>query len=252
VEVISPKLFPDEIVSFMTSKNSSFGGGKIEGLNLGINTIDDQSVVIANRALISSEIEGIDVVCADQVHGDEIYIVTDIDRNRGWLDPSSAVKNTDGFVTNKKNLALTVFLADCAGVLMYDPKNGAIGAVHSGWKGTKKKIANKAIKVMNECYKTKPQDLKVFITPSIRSCCYEVGADVKEQFDNYSFAIEEDNGKYRLDLASIIVVDLLKKGVLEKNIELSHMCTCCQKELYSYRREKEKAGRMAALIAIYS
>jgi len=250
VEVISPRVFPDEIVAFMTAKNSSFGGGKIEGLNLGINTADDPSVVIANRNLLSSEIEGIDIVCADQTHGDEIYIATDIDRGRGWLDPSSAIKSCDGFVTNKKHLALTVFLADCVGVLMYDPKNGAIGAVHSGWRGTKKRIANKAVRIMNECYKTKPQDLKIFITPSIRSCCYKINQDVKEQFEEYAFAIDESEGGYRLDLASIIVVDLLKKGVLEKNIELSHMCTCCQKELYSYRREQDKSGRMAALIAM--
>lgn len=250
MEIVTPNIFGDEVIAFVTMKNSGFKGGKIEGLNLGINTSEDEGTVIANRKVLNDELGGLDVVCANQVHKDEIYIVTNDDRGRGWLEPKSAIADVDGFVTNKKGLMLTVFLADCVGVLMYDPKHKAIAALHSGWRGTRACIVNKGVRILGETYGSKPQDIKVYITPSIRSCCYTVGEDVKKEFEAYPFALDKRDGGYSLDLASIIIVDLLKKGVLERNIELSHLCTCCQKELYSYRREGDRAGRMAAMIGL--
>lgn len=250
MEILTPKIFGDEVVAFVTMKNRGFKGGKIEGLNLGINTKEDEQTIIANRKVLDDELSGFDVVCANQVHKDEIYIATDDDRGKGWLEPRSAIAGVDGFVTNKRGLMLTLFLADCVGVLIYDPKKKAIASIHSGWRGTKLGIVNKGVRILGEIYGSEPKDLKVYITPSIRSCCYVVKEDVKREFERYPFAFDERSEGYGLDLASIIVVELLKKGVLERNIELSNLCTCCQKELYSYRREGERSGRMVAMIGL--
>lgn len=241
MEVISPKIFDASVMAFITTRK----------LNLGANTKAPLEVIVKNRALLSNELKGMDIVCGSQIHGDEVYIVSSDDRGRGWLKPESAIKNVDAFVTNKKNLLLTVFLADCAGVLLYDPVRKAVGAVHSGWRGTKKKIVNKTLRIMQEMYGSKPTDIKAFLSPCIRSCCYVVKDDVKNAFADYAFAVDTVEGGYSLDLPSIIVVDMLKAGVLERNIELSHLCTSCSNDLlFSYRKEGEDAGRIAAMIGL--
>jgi YfiH family protein len=251
LEVISPTIFDERVAALFTTKNLELGlGEKIKGLNLGFNTSENEHVVSKSRELLQKGLEGLPIISATQVHGDEVYIADRSDMKREWSEPSSSIGEADALVTNKKELFLAVTLADCVGVLLYDPVEKAIGAVHSGWKGSKKKIANKTIKVMGNMYKSDPSKLKVFITPSIRSCCYEVGDEVANEFSDYSFALERVDGKYRLDLASVIVVDLLKAGVLEKNIELSSLCTCCQKDLYSYRREGSASGRMVGMIGL--
>ncbi|MFP4486291.1 MAG: peptidoglycan editing factor PgeF [Campylobacterales bacterium] len=251
MEVISPNIFDARVAALFSTKNLELNlGEKIKGLNLGFNTNEEQSVVSKNRELLQAGLEGLPIISANQVHGDEIYIAERSDKDKKWSLEEDTVGSADGLITNQKELFLAITLADCVGVLIYDPANQAIGAIHSGWRGTKKKIVNKSIRVMNDMYRSEPSRLKVFITPSIRSCCYEVGAEVASEFSEYSFALENVDGKYRLDLATIIVIDLLKAGVLEKNIELSPLCTCCQKDLYSYRREGSASGRMVAMIGL--
>ena len=62
----------------------------------------------------------------DQVHGAEAMILTNI---------PSTQPMCDALVTNKKGLQLTVKTADCAPILLADPENKIIAAVHAGWKG---------------------------------------------------------------------------------------------------------------------
>ncbi len=90
---------------------------------------------------------------------------------------------------------------------------------------------------------TQPSDIFAAIGPGIGVCCYEVGEDVSNQF---GFA-----SRTHLDLASENRKQLEAAGVPTQNIEALGVCTFCNAErFFSYRREKEKAGRMTSYIRI--
>ena len=93
-------------------------------------------------------------------------------------------KKTDGLVTNKKNILLATTNADCILFLLYDPVKNVIANVHSGWKGTLKRIVVQAVNKMINEFGSKPKDIICCICPSIRKCHFEVSQDVKELFQN--------------------------------------------------------------------
>jgi YfiH family protein len=101
------------------------------------------------------------------------------------------IKQGDSIITNLENVGLGVFTADCVPVILYDEKNKAIAAVHSGWKGTYEEIVSKTVEKMTKCYETKPENLRVFIGPHIRECCYQVGNEVVEKFQSKGYKLDE-------------------------------------------------------------
>ncbi|MCI9016064.1 MAG: peptidoglycan editing factor PgeF [Clostridia bacterium] len=173
------------------------------------------------------------------------------------------LENVDGLITNKKNIFFSLGYADCIPILIYDKQKKVIANIHSGWKGTLKKIAPKAVKQMILKYNSKPEDILCFIGPSIRKCHFEVEQDVYEKFekeikrDNASLKEEviikniKSSTKYNIDTVQINKDNLKQIGILEENIIDSKMCTVCNHtKIHSYRIEKEKAGRNTAIIGI--
>ena len=83
------------------------------------------------------------VVQPHQVHGCEIREVTDPLTTRDELE------GVDALVTDVPGVAISVRTADCIPVLLYDPVNKAIAAVHAGWRGTVQHISCKVIDRMH-------------------------------------------------------------------------------------------------------
>jgi polyphenol oxidase len=149
----------------------------------------------------------------------------------------------DALITNHPGLAIAIRTADCYPILLTDSKNKAIAAIHAGWRGTAALIVVKTLEKMKAAFETKPNDVSAAIGPGIGVCCYEVGEEVARQF-----LVE---GRTHLDLASENRKQLEAAGVPSQNIEALGVCTFCDAErLFSYRREKEKAGRMTSFIEI--
>jgi hypothetical protein len=124
-----------------------------------------------------------------------------------------------------------------------DSQNKAIAAIHAGWRGTAGEIVIKTLEKMRSEFGTQPSDISAAIGPGIGVCCYEVGEDVSKQF---GFAV-----RTHLDLMSENRKQLESVGVPARNIEALGVCTFCDTErFFSYRREKEKAGRMTSFIRI--
>lgn len=177
--------------------------------------------------------------------------------------PRGAFPNTDGLITDKPNIALTTTNADCILFMFYDPVKKVIANVHSGWKGTFQKIAEKAVVKMITNYKCNPENIYCFISPSIRKCHFEVDEDVKNIFENtFSYMnindkiiekgeVKEGKQKYFIDTNLINRTMLEEIGLLKENIIESNICTVCNKDvLHSYRVDREKAGRNTAIIAL--
>ena len=167
--------------------------------------------------------------------------------------------NTDGLITNLKNVALATSLADCQGILIYDPNKRVIGNVHSGWRGTLKRIVINAIHLMEEKFNSNPADIEIYICPSILKCCFEVDEDVEILFRNEFNDINIDefietkdktkNQKFYIDTVGINKAVLVKEGIKQDNIITSNICTKCNSDkIHSYRADGKNAGRNLSII----
>lgn len=180
-----------------------------------------------------------------QEHTDNIDVVT---AASGFVFSDAPV---DGLVTNRKDICLTAFVADCVPVLLADPKTKSIAAVHSGWRGTAKGITSKAVKLMRENYGADPRDIIAAIGPCIGKCCYEVGEDVFEQFGVPEYFTKKPDGKYMLDLNLANKSVLLAAGLSAQNIHTSYECTFCKSDIYySHRATNGRRGNLAAMIEL--
>ena len=189
------------------------------------------------------------LVCARQVHGSRIKYVKEEDLGRGSLASADSIPDSDAFITDKKNLPLAIFTADCLSVFLYDPKVKAIGLIHAGWRSTKDAITEKTIQAMRKTFGTHPQDLYAGFGPSIRSCCYEVGSEFSNLFTHG--LIRRENSYY-LDLTGINREQLLNSGVKDEFIFDPGICTSCRNEdFFSFRNEGASCGRIMS-VAILS
>ena len=176
-----------------------------------------------------------------QVHGDEIL------EAQGGAGASKGCPDADAYITDEKDLPIAIRTADCVPVFIFDPRRRAIGLAHAGWKGTYKSIAAKTVQKMREKYASQPADLKVFLGPSIRECCYQVGEEFRKYFPSH---VHDRDGCLYADVVGANRQQLLKAGVRQEDILDSGICTCCNKDYFSFRRDGSKAGRMISVMML--
>lgn len=229
-----------------TTKLGGVSEGYLAQTNLSFSRECEQNVrENYKRVMSASGIDAKSVVLTNQQHTN-IVKVFDSKPTQPFIFADDAV---DGFVTNKQDVCLSAFVADCVPVIIADPVNRAVACVHSGWRGTAQKISKNAVELMKDHYGSNPAELIAAIGPCIMDCCYEVGKDVLDGFGNPEFFTKKPNGKYMLNLVKANIRVLEDAGV--KNIYASNECTFCKSDLYySHRATNGKRGNMAALIQI--
>ncbi len=179
----------------------------------------------------------------NQVHGDHIAV---IEKESCPKELFTRLEKTDGVATNIHSLGLVVMTADCLGIFFQ--AGNWVGLAHAGWRGTQINICQKMIGLLCAKSGKAPKDIKVIFGPCIRACHYEVGSEFKEYFGAAAF--QERDGKLYFNLPFENKRQLLEAGMPEQNILDYEICTVCQtKDFYSYRTEKEAAGRMISMIA---
>lgn len=186
-----------------------------------------------------------------QVHGDRVEVV----RNPAGPD----IPATDALVTNVPGICVCVQTADCVPVLLFDPVQKVVAAVHAGWRGTVSKIVAKTIHCMQLYFDSEPEDLWAGIGPSIHSHVYEVGNEVIDQvrsnFDNHrSLLIPSVNdNKACFDLWEANRQIMISAGLHEERIEVMGYCSYSHDSLfYSARRDGPDTGRMVTGIMLAS
>ena len=102
------------------------------------------------RFLEKLNLSGKNLVSVKSISGSNIEIVTE-------KDLGNFVENTDGLITARKNVYLSITIADCLPVIIYDFKKEVIGLLHCGWKGIEKNIIEKALKKMKDTFDSAPQ-----------------------------------------------------------------------------------------------
>ncbi len=186
-----------------------------------------------------------EVVYLKQVHSDNILIY----KNNDIINEEG-----DAIITNKKNVIIGVFTADCVPVILVDEVKKVSAAIHSGWRGTFNSITLKTIEKMKSEFKCNPKNIKAYIGPHIRSCCYEVSKELKEKFLEKKKEIKESDlfNKNKLNLEECILNDLSNSGVKEENINTLELCTYCSEriKLHSYRKSNGNYGRMFTFIIL--
>ena len=223
--------------------------------SLALHTGEPTESIIENRNRLASLLnndEKMHYVVANQTHSDNIKCITQSE-TKGWESVSDAIEDCDALITDLKGVVLSVLTADCVPILLYDTQKEVVAAVHAGWKGTQAQIVFKTVQEMKEKYGCDPKDIIVGIAPSIGDCCYEVGKDVAEHFFDIPEGFSSRGEKYMLDLPFINKQQLLKAGIPEENIEMSHTCTACDVDrFFSYRKEQGCSGRFMSMIGMKS
>jgi polyphenol oxidase len=271
------KRIPWLIHGFSTRTGGFSKAYRGHALNLGFTKDDSRHAVERNRAAFLKQMSAIrrstpwPLVTLRQIHSDLIHCVFEV--------PKSTLTG-DGLLTRESGVLLAVLTADCLPIILVDAKRRAVGVFHAGWRGTVKRIVEKGVGQMRRCFGTKARDIRAAIGPGIHSCCYEVGPEVREQFESqFAYAgelfheVKESDPvreKYPLlfltarapghsELPKNIFLDLveanrrqlLTAGVLAKNIAASPLCTVCRTDLlFSHRAENGVTGRMMAVVGI--
>ncbi len=182
------------------------------------------------------------LVMVKQVHESKVVVAENPDR--AFLETAA-----DGIVTQVPGLVLGIRTADCVPVFFWDPVRKVAGIAHGGWKGVKDGIINQMLKTFEKKFRARPADLRVAIGPSIRRCHYEVGKEFLGYFPGFYFA--QDALKGHLDLVGVIKKRLVKRGVLEGQIDDSGLCTVCENaKFFSYRMESQTQERTLSVISI--
>ena len=255
----------------------AYGGA---ALNLGFTKDDSKTAIERNRAAFLAALganakskgdSGLpSLVTLRQIHSDVIWVV----------DAPGEPPAGDGLITNTPGLLLGIQTADCLPIILVDPKHHAVGMFHAGWRGTIQRIVEKGVGEMHRHFGSLARDLKAAIGPGIHGCCYEVGPEVRDQFESqFSYAeklfrvVEEADPvrekypmlfltarppghgelpkKIFLDLVDANRQQLFAVGVPAQSIDASPLCTNCRTDLlFSYRAEKAKTGRMMAVVGI--
>jgi hypothetical protein len=183
------------------------------------------------------ELDPTKLVIPEQVHSTKVAIVN---------HPGS-YPQTDGVITNNTGLVLTIQVADCIPLFIFDPVTRCFGLVHAGWRGVAKGIGHQTIEQLKNLEAHLDQ-VRFLLGPSIRQCCFEVGEKVAVQFPPQF--VERKNGESpHLSLQAALIEQLRHYGIPENNVTDIGKCTCCNStDYFSYRREGAQAGRMIGIV----
>ncbi len=237
--------FDKELFHVITDRYGGVSKAPFDNLNVALHVGDSVEDVLQNRIMISHKYDFSikNLIFMDQVHGNDVVVIEHAMDNR--------IENCDALITNERKIPLMVMVADCIPIMIYDPVKNAIAVVHAGRNGTFLRIVEKTIFKMQEVYGCGVKDIMIGMGPSIQSCCYEVGKDLADicdkNFGEGFILIEEE--KYFLNLQALNLSQMLDMGILKENIEISSICTACDTNYFSYRREEE-TGRFAGFIMI--
>lgn len=260
-----PMLEETGVVTHMVS--TRLGGvsqGIYASMNYSYNRGDDPAAVDENfrrtAALFQTTPDAF--VCSDQTHTTKVRVVTKKDRGKG-VTCRKDYTDVDGLITDVPGLILSTFYADCVPLLFVDPVRRAIGCSHSGWRGTVAEMGRVTVQKMEEVYGSCPGDIVAAIGPSICRDCYEVSADVAEQFEalfdqsRYAFVQKDEilfakeNGKYQLDLWKANEAVLLGAGIRKENLSVTDICTCHNPDyLFSHRASQGRRGNFGAFLML--
>ena len=258
---IKPKLqyyhLGDGVTAFSTLRQGGYSKGNYGDFNINSYCGDDKEAIRQNREALCQllDISGDHLLMPHQVHQTQITSIDESFLQKAADERQQLLEGVDTLMTNMKGVCIGVSTADCIPVLLYDPIHRAACAIHAGWRGTVKRIAEKAVEQMTAVYGTQPSDIVAQIGPGIHLDSFEVGDEVYETFANEGFdmqTISRHDEKWHIDLPECNRLQLMSTGVSSKNITVSPICTFQQSDtFFSARRLGINSGRIFTAIIIH-
>ena len=233
----------------------------LASLNLSFSVEDAKENVLENFRRIGERFGKTpeDYVLSKQSHETKVLKVGTKDRGKG-ITKDRDYEGIDALITDEKGIILSCFSADCVPILFYDPIHKAVGACHSGWRGTKGKILQNVVEEMRQHFSSKPAEILVAIGPSICKEQYVVSEDLALSFLEDYPDLGEDTAspiqriskdKFQLDLWDLNRRIALDCGIKEEHISISGYCTMENPELFfSHRYSQGKRGLQGAFICL--
>ena len=233
----------------------------LASLNLSFSVEDAKENVLENFRRIGERFGKTpeDFVLSKQSHETKVLKVGMKDRGKG-ITKDRDYEGIDALITDEEGLILSCFSADCVPILFYDPIHKAVGACHSGWRGTKGKILQNVVEEMRKHFSSNPAEVLIAIGPSICKEQYVVSEDLALSFledypdvgENSSSPIQRiSKDKFQLDLWDLNRRIALDSGIKEEHISISGYCTMENPELFfSHRYSQGKRGLQGAFICL--
>ncbi|MDD5251900.1 MAG: polyphenol oxidase family protein [Patescibacteria group bacterium] len=189
-------------------------------------------------------------VSARLAHGNRAAIVTAAEGGRLIEEVDGIGGGVDALVTSVPGVALTITVADCLPVFLFDPVSGIIGLAHAGWRGVLADVAGQTIQAMCDL-EAHTEGIRALIGPHLRSCHFQVQPEVEAEFAAYGNHIIRRDGSVFIDLSGIVRQQLTEAGIQPENIQEDPRCTFCDSSsLPSYRRDGSTALDQAMLAYI--
>lgn len=230
----------ERVVAFSTTRHGGCSVGNYAAFNIN-NYCGDEAAHIAENCRALAGLLGIDdshIVMPHQVHGTEVRRVD--------APQQEVIEGVDAVMTDVPGLCIGVSTADCIPIIIYDPQHHAACAVHAGWRGTVKRIAEVAVRAMCDTYASVPSQMRAVIGPGISLESFEVGDEVFQQFADAGFEmsrIARKYAKWHIDLPLCNRLQL--EGVGVTDVRLSGICTYQQcNDYFSARRLGINSGRI--------
>ena len=195
-----------------------------DSLNLGAHVGDDPDAVRENRARVATQLnlDPARFIWMDQVHSATVRVVN-------AADLGAPISATDAVVTTAPTVVLTVMVADCVPVLLYDADAGVI-----------------AVATMVELG-ANPDNMTAHLGPAASGRRYELPREMAEDVEERlpGSLTRTDQGTWGSDVRAGLARQLTTLGV--GNIVMDPRCTIEDSNLFSYRRDG-KTGRQVGII----
>lgn len=145
-----------------------------------------------------------------------------------------------------------ILTADCAPVIVLAKDHSIAAILHCGWRGAVLGILERALRAF-AARGAPPSSVEIAIGPCALSCCYEVSEafpdEARKVNPRCDVQLERREGRFFFDLPALLRRSAISIGVQKQSIFSSAHCTIDSLEYFSFRREKELAGRQLSFIS---
>ena len=180
---------------------------------------------------------GVRVADLSQVHGSEVADAT----------PGASRPRADALVSDRTDVVLLVRAADCLPLILADARAGVVGAAHAGRQGVAAGVVTRTVEAMRE---RGAGEITAWIGPHVCGACYEVPQALQDEVAAVvlSTRCTTSWGTPALDIGAGVRAQLAAADV--RVDDTAARCTMESPDLYSYRRDGARSGRLAAMVRL--
>jgi len=200
----------------------------------------DADTVLKSRAqfFVSAGVADTKLALMEVSHG---VVVRDVSLD-SFQDRQEHSIETEALVTRDANVTLFLLTADCIPVVVFDSVQGVLALAHLGWRPTVLGLMEKTITHMEQVYGSNPQNLSVFLGPSIQAPSYAFSEVTQDDPRWAPHLLRDEDGMVHVDLPGYVKSECLRLGVREDEVHLTGVDTANDERYFSHTRSKRTGG----------